>query len=51
MHLNTFPNSSACRLPEGVNSPPHLRISSNDASRGTSADSNNDTKYIQIVTA
>ena len=36
MHRNTLPSSSACILPEGVNSPPHFKIRSKDASFGAS---------------
>ncbi|MPC36180.1 hypothetical protein E2C01_029628 [Portunus trituberculatus] len=33
MHLKIRPNSSACTLPAGVSSPPHLRISTSEGSR------------------
>ena len=36
MHRKTLPNSSACCLPEGVNSPPHFKINSKEASLGES---------------
>ena len=36
MHRNIRPNSSAWTRPAGVNSPPHLRMSSSDGSFGTS---------------
>ena len=39
MQRKTLPNSSACCRPDEVNSPPHLQISSNEASFFSSADS------------
>jgi len=36
MHRKTRPSSSAWARPEGVSSPPHLRMSRREASRGVS---------------
>ena len=48
MQRKTFPSSSACCFPDGVSSPPHLRISNKDASLGASEKYDIE-NYIEIV--